>query len=191
VNGVRVRWRLLVVVPLVSTSAAACTVHRDGPGRGAALPATASSSPHPTPTVTILRSVQALAAGQTAQLKAQPGVGLTVRAGRPGVSRSRLSHSYGYAPAHGYYVTFLITIVNTGGTPIDIGPANFRVRIAGEGTVTTTSGNAPYSGASEQLDTTEIDPGQSLSGPLTFDVRRPHGVLSYVPDRTAAVTWRF
>ena len=189
-NRVSVKGRRLVVAVLVSTSVAACTAHRGGPSNGAAA-GTPNASPRPTPTVTILRSVQALAAGQAAQLKAQPGVGLSLRAGRPSVSRSRLSPSYGYAPAHGYYVTFLITIVNTGGTPIDIGPANFRVRIAGEGTVTTTSGNAPYSGASEQLDTTEIDPGQTLSGPLTFDVRRPHGVLSYVPDRTAAVTWRF
>ena len=152
---------------------------------------TITRSPSPGPTITVLRSVQALAAGQTATLRAQAGVGIRVRAATPSVSRNRLSSSYGYPPARGYYVSFVITVVNTGGSPVAIGPANFRVRVPGEGTVTTNDGNAPYSGASESLDTTQLDPGQTLRGPLTFDVRRPHGTLSYFPDRTAAVTWRF
>jgi len=152
---------------------------------------TITRSPSPGPTITVLRSVQALAAGQTATVRAQAGVGLQVRAAKPSVSRNRLSSSYGYAPARGYYVSFVITIVNTGSSPVAIGPANFRLRVPGEGTVTTNDGNAPYSGASEQLDTTQLDPGQTLRGPVTFDVRRPHGALSYFPDRTAAVTWQF
>lgn len=116
---------------------------------------------------------------------------MRLTASRASVSRTRLSSSYGYAPARGYYVTFVVTVVNTGSSPLTIGPTNFRVRIAGEGVVTTYSGNAPYSGASEQLDATQLDPGQSVRGPVTFDVRRPHGVLSYVPDRSAAVNWTF
>jgi hypothetical protein len=152
---------------------------------------TIARSPSPAPTITVLRSAQALEAGQTATLRAQAGVSLQVRAGRPQVSRTRLSSSYGYAPAHGYYVTIPITIVNTGDSPVAIGPANFRLRVTGEGTVTSNDGNAPFSGAAEQLDTTQVDPGQTLRGPVTFDVRRPHGTLSYFPDRTAAVTWRF
>lgn len=176
-------------------TAVACTVGAAGCANEATPRAqptvTDSPSPRPDPTITIIRSAQTLAAGQGADVKAQQGVSLHLRASKPSVSRTRLSSSYGYAPARGYYVTFRITIANTGSAPIDIGPANFHVRIPGEGTVTTYSGNAPYSGASEQLDATELDPGQSLNGPVTFDVRRPHGVLSYLPDRSAAVNWRF
>jgi hypothetical protein len=122
---------------------------------------------------------------------AQAGVSLRLTASKPRVSRTRLSHSYGYAPARGYYVTFTLTIVNTGTRPVDLGPPNFRVRIPREGVVTTYDGNAPYSGASTQLDNTELTPGERLRAPLTFDVRRPHGRLEYVPDRSAAVVWAF
>lgn len=154
-------------------------------------PATATASPTPDPTVTIVRTAHSLRAGQGTSLTAQAGVSMRLTASRPSVSRTRLSSSYGYAPARGYYVTFVVTVVNTGSSPLTIGPTNFHVRIAGEGVVTTYSGNAPYSGASEQLDATQLDPGQSVRGPVTFDVRRPHGVLSYLPDRSAAVNWTF
>jgi archaellum component FlaG (FlaF/FlaG flagellin family) len=138
-----------------------------------------------------VRSGQTIAAGQSIDIQAQPGVSLRISASAPSVSRTRLSSDYGYPPAHGYYLTFTIHIVNTGSEPIDIGPTNFHVHIAGEGTVTSYDGNAPYSGASSQLDATEIDPGQSDDGPLTFDVRRTHGTISYLPDKSAAVSWRF
>lgn len=152
---------------------------------------TITQSPTPRPTVTVLRSGIVVAAGHSATVHAQQGVTLTIRASRPSISRTRLSSSYGYPPANGYYVTFQMTIVNTGSDPVAIGPSSFRVRVRGQGVVTVTSGNAPYSGASSQLDSTEIDPGESLSGPLTFDVRRVHGTLEYAPDKSAAITWVF
>lgn len=145
----------------------------------------------PRPTVTVTRSAHSLLVGATTDFDAQAGVSLRLTASRPQVSRTRLSSSYGYGPAHGYYVTFDLTIVNTGTEPVDMGPPNFHVRIPGEGVVTAYDGNAAYSGASRQLDNTELAPGESLRAPLTFDVRRPHGVLMYLPDRSAAVTWRF
>lgn len=132
-----------------------------------------------------------VAAGTAVDLHAQQGVGLRLRATGPSVSRSSLSRSYGYAPARGYYVTFTITVVNTGSRPVDVGPANFHLRVPREGTVTSYDGNAPYSGAPRQLDTTELEPGDTVRAPLTFDVRRPHGALSYLPDATPAITWRF
>lgn len=183
--------RVLAAAAVVTAVLAGCGAqsgpHRQHVGRDRTGPA----APTPAPTITIVRSARTLAAGQAATVTAQQGVSLRVQASRPSVSRVRLSSSYGYPPAHGYYVTFTVTVVNTGTLPVDIGPANFRARIAGQGSVTTDDGNAPYSGAPEQLDTTQVDPGQTLRGPVTFDVRRPHGTLSYLPDRSAAVEWRF
>lgn len=176
-------------VMAVVSGTAGCASH---PGAGSQpSPTSAVTSPTPRPTITVLRRVHALTAGQGVELTAQQGVRLEIQASRPSVSQRRLSSSYGYPPAHGYYVTFVITLTDTGTSPIDVGPTNFVVRIAGEGNVTSYSGNAPYSGASEQLDATQIDPGQSVHAPVTFDVRRPHGVLSYLPDGSPAVTWRF
>jgi hypothetical protein len=150
-----------------------------------------SAAPTPRPTITVLKGARTLAAGGTAPFEAQRGVSLRLTASRPKVSRVRLSSSYGYAPAHGYYVTFTLTLVNTGTQPVQVGPSNFVARIPGEGKVTSYDGNAPYSGASAQLDTTVVDPQQTVRAPVTFDVRRPHGTLSFVPDRSAAIVWRF
>ena len=177
----------LFVAGLLLVSAG-CRAH---PVAGAATPTDSATSPLPRPTITVTRSAYVLTAGEMTDFTAQAGVSLRLTASKPRVSRGRLSSSYGYAPAHGYYVTFTLTIVNTGSQPVDLGPPNFHVRIPGEGVVTAYDGNAPYSGAPQQLDSTELDPGDRVRAPLTFDVRRPHGVLMYLPDRTAAVTWRF
>jgi hypothetical protein len=164
-----------------------CRAH---PAARSAAPTT-SDSPTPAPTITVTKAAHTLDAGATTDFTAQAGASLRLTASRPRVSRGRLSPSYGYPPARGYYVTFALTIVNTGSQPVDLGPPNFHVRITGEGVVTAYDGNAPYSGASRQLDSTELAPGESVRAPLTFDVRRPHGVLMYLPDRSAAVTWQF
>lgn len=175
---------LLVVLPL-----AGCLPHVQS--RGAPSPATTQIVVSPGPTVTVLKSAHTLLAGQTAAFDAQAGVSLRLTASRPKVSTTRLSSSYGYPPARGHYLTFTLTIVNTGSETVQIGPSNFVVRITGEGRVTSVEGNAPYSGASAQLVATALDPGQRLRTPITFDVRHTHGTLAFLPDRSAAVIWRF
>lgn len=145
----------------------------------------------PAPTKTIIRSGRVVRAGTTVPFQAQAGVSLRIRASRPSLSTHRLSSSYGYPPSHGYYVTFLLTLANTGTSSVDIGPGDFFVRVSRQGKVTTLMGNAPYSGASAQLDTTQLDAGQTISGPLTFDVRSPHGTLAFAPDGSPAISWTY
>ena len=181
------RFRAVVAVVAATAVAGGCAAHP----HAAPQPTLSRASASPRPTVTTTLGAHALAAGGSTDFTAQAGVSLRLTASAPRVSTSRLSRSYGYAPAHGYYVTFTLTIVNTGSRPVDLGPPNFHVRIPREGVVTAYDGNAPYSGAPTQLDSTELAPGERLRAPLTFDVRRPHGVLEYLPDRSAAVTWRF
>ena len=186
--GRRAGAALATAATVAALSATACSnshVQEGGPA------VVVTTSPSPGPTITVLRSGRTLAAGLTIDFTAQAGVSLRLTASRPSASRQRLSRSYGYAPAHGYYVTFRLTVTNTGTQPVDIGPRNFVVRISGEGKVGPYDGNAPYSGASQQLDATQLDPGQTVRAPLTFDVRRPHGTLQFVPDRSAAVSWTF
>jgi hypothetical protein len=130
-------------------------------------------------------------AGRTVPFAAQRGVTLRLKASTAQVSRTSLSATYGYPPSHGYYVTFRLTIDNTGRKPVQIGPGNFVVVIPGEGRVTSYDGNGPYSGAHSQLDNTEVAPGELLTAPLSFDVRGTHGRLLFVPDNSAAVVWRF
>jgi len=168
--------------------AAGCGPHAPAPRGG---PAPSTRPPSPAPTITVIKSGQVVRAGTTVPFRAQAGVALRLRASRPSLSRQRLSSSYGYAPAHGYYVTFLVTLVNTGRSPVDVGPSDFFVRVSRQGKVTTLMGNAPYSGASAQLDATQLDPGQSLSGPLTFDVRATHGTLAFAPDGSPAISWTY
>jgi hypothetical protein len=84
-----------------------------------------------------------------------------------------------------------MVVENTGRKPIAIGPADFFVRLAEGGRVTTTDGNAPYSGASAQLDPTILDPGDTVRSPLTFDVGERHGRLAYAPDGSPAIVWTF
>jgi archaellin len=146
---------------------------------------------HPRPTVTLVLSGPTIAAGRSGTVRAQAGVRVRLTASAPRVSTTRLSSSYGYGPQHGYYVTFTVAAVNTGTRPIDLRPTDFFVTVAGQRPVTSYDGNAPYSGAPQQLDSTQLDPGQSVTGWLTYDVRHPHGTLSYAPDGSAALSWRF
>jgi hypothetical protein len=57
--------------------------------------------------------------------------------------------------------------------------------------VTSYDGNSPYSGASRQLDTTELQAGDRVGAPLTFDTAWKHGRFVYAPDGSPAVVWRF
>ena len=149
------------------------------------------TTPTAQPTRTILHTFHRYAAGQTADIEAQAGVSLRVTVSRPSVSRTSLSHSHGYPPQHGYYVTFHLDVVDTGSQPIVVSPRDFVVVMPHQGTVTSYDGNSPYSGASRQLDTTEVEPGGHDRAPLTFDVRGTHGRIDYRPGKEPVAVWTF
>jgi hypothetical protein len=179
------------MVTAIAVASSACgTVSR----RVIELPATtvtSTSSPRPQPVRTIVVSGPTYPAGHPATFHAQAGVVLRLAVSVPTSSTTRLSSSYGYPPQHGHYVTFRVTVTNLGSRTVAVSPSYFFVRIPGQGKVTVTDGNAPYSGASAELDNTELDPGQVDRGPLTYDVVRTHGKLVFAPDGTPAITWVF
>lgn len=152
-------------------------------------PSFATASPQPTHTV--VHAFHRYVAGQTAEIQAQAGVSLHVTVSKPDVSATSLSHSHGYPPQHGYYLTFHLAIVNTGSQPVEVMPRDFVVHMPHQGTVTSYDGNSPYSGASRQLDTTELEPGDHDRAPLTYDVRGRHGRIDYRPGGTTVAVWTF
>jgi hypothetical protein len=166
---------------------------------GSSAPAThgtPSSHRHPSatpsdPPRTVVRKTHRVRIGAAVEFAAQQGVSVRITAAKPSVSTTRLSPNYGYPPANGYYVTFRLTIVNTGSRPVIIGPHNFYVDIPQQGKVTTYDGSAAYSGSPHQLDTTEVEIGQRLTAPLTFDVRSTHGKFVFAPHDEAAIIWTF
>ncbi|HVB27713.1 MAG TPA: DUF4352 domain-containing protein [Mycobacteriales bacterium] len=121
-----------------------------------------------------------------------PAAGLseTVRAHDLNVSTTSLSPDYGYSPIHGYYVSIDVTITNTGSQPVVVNPLDFQLIVDGV-TATVQTGNAPVSGASSALDSTAVDPGTDVGGPLTFDVSGVHGTLEYLPAGSLAASWQF
>jgi hypothetical protein len=135
------------------------------------------------------RSVELLHAQRVHGRRLQ--VDLVMTAGRPTVSHTALS-SYAYAPAHGSYLTFQLSIRNRGQVTVLVKPTDFFVDVGdGETHVTSYDGNAAYSGAHQQLDPTALQPGQTVSKPLTYDAGATHGVLTYAPERKPAIRWRF
>ena len=151
-----------------------------------------AGTPTPAPARTIVVDTRVVPAGTGVAVPAQRGVGLRLRVASPTFRRTSLAASYGYPPQHGYYATFRVIATNTGRRTITIGPGNFFVRIRDHrARITSYDGNAPYSGAPRQLDTTALAPGDSLREPLTFDVGGRHGRIAFAPDRSAAVVWRF
>jgi hypothetical protein len=146
----------------------------------------------PGPVRTIVRAYRTYRAGQTGVVQARAQhASLRVTVSRPSVSTNRLSSSYGYPPARGRYVTFRVTLVNTGAVAVDIRRLDFAVRTPGLPRTTTDDGNSPYSGSGSQLDTTELSPGQRVSNDLTFDVRTASGTLRYSPGGKTALAWTF
>lgn len=176
----------LAAIPVAGCGAAGGVV-----GRGQPPSSASTASPSPRPVRTIIRDRHVVRAGRTVRLEAQAGVRLSLTVSKPSFSRTRLSPSYGYPPQHGFYLTVRVTVVNDGSRAVHIAPQNFVVHIPGQGRVTSYDGNSPYSGASRQLDTTEIEPGQRVRAPLTFDVSGRHGRIAFVPDESPAVVWRF
>ena len=119
------------------------------------------------------------------------GASLRLLVAQPSWSRTSLSPDYGAAPRNGWYLTVHVRLVATGDQPITIGPTDFYVRGPGGGKTTTDDGNAEESGASQALGTTVADPGETVTGPLTFDVAQRHGLVVYAPTATTACSWRF
>ncbi len=149
-------------------------------------------TPGPQPTQTLVKGYPRYQAGRTATIAVpSQGASLTIKAGVPSVSRTRLSSGYGYPPAHGYYVTFPLVINNTGHASLLIERLDFYVKTPGLGKVTTNDGNAPYSGSPQQLDSTLLAPGKKLSNNLTFDVSNPSGTFYYAPGGKPSIAWRF
>ena len=178
------RWLACTLAGLLVTGCA-------GSGSGSRPPSGTTTTDTPRPTRTVISGARVYPAGDSAVVKAQAGVGLRLRASRPRLSRTSLSSSYGYAPQRGYYVTFRLRAVNTGRRAISLAPRDFYVRTSAGRRVTSYDGNSPYSGASAQLDATELDPGQKTAAPLTFDVGTRHGRLAFAPDGSPAVVWTY
>jgi hypothetical protein len=178
----------IAVVTALSAACAGSTVREEPRGT---TPSGPDRTGTPGPVRTIIRGAHVYPAGQRAELSAQAGVTIDLTAARPTASRTKLSPSYGYAPANGVYLSFRMTISTTGRKTIALSPRDFYVRVNDGDRVSTYDGNAPYSGAARQLDETLLEPGDRVSAPLTFDVDGRHGRLAYAPDGTAAIIWTF
>jgi hypothetical protein len=179
---------MMGLLAVVAVSVAGCN---GGSGAKGAGPTVTTTTTHKS-VVVINKHTNTVKAGTTVQIGVpKRGAAALINIGKPTVSRNRLSKSYGYAPAHGYYVTFPVKILNDGVNPLLIDRLDFWVNIAGEGKINTNDGNSPYSGAKTQLDTTELTTGQPVSNYLTFDVSRPHGTFVYGPGHKTSVKWTF
>jgi hypothetical protein len=173
----------------IATPGCTITHHVSGP----AVRTTVTRHHHlPTPVRTIVRNYRTYRAGQTGVLDSpSQHASLQISVSPASTSSTRLSTSYGYAPANGHYVTFRITIRNTGRIPIVVQRLDFWVRTPGAKKTTTDDGNAPYSGSGTELDTTELTPGEKVSNNLTFDVATASGTLLYGPNGKPALAWTF
>jgi hypothetical protein len=186
------RLRVAGVVAALVLTAAACGGGSADPRSGLKPTHTKSGSAKPKPGPHFPQKGHPLKLGQVAQLGVGgKGAAALIKVSKPKVSRTRLSSSYGDNPVHGYFVNFPIKVLNIGKRPLMINRLDFYVKIRGLGKVNTDQGAAPYSGAPEQLDTTELDKGQAVSNFLAFDVSTPHGKFIYGPEGKTSAVWRF
>jgi hypothetical protein len=177
----------------MGSAVTSCTVSRHRTITGPTVVTTTTRTARaPQPTRTVIRNYRTYQAGQTGVLTSRSqhaSLLMTVR--KPTTSTTRLSPTYGDAPAHGHYVTFVLTIKNNGRVPILLQRLDFFVTTPGAAKTTTDDGNAPYSGSGTQLDTTELVPGKRVTNNLTFDVAHPTGTLFYAPNGEKAIAWKF
>lgn len=100
------------------------------------------------------------------------------------------SYASAYPPSHGYFVKIPVKLT-------DVGPGTWRidrtwfVLHAGGLRLTMDDGNGPFSGASNVLGSTFLDPGQSDASSIVIDSPSTHGELSYEPKHKLACTWTF
>jgi hypothetical protein len=189
--GASRRLRVVALVAALALSAA-CGSSSDGTSGSKGGKPTHSKPTPVQPGPHFPQKGHPLKLGQVAQIGAGgKGAAALIKVTKPRVSRSRLSSSYGDNPVHGYFVNFPIKILNIGSKPLLVDRLDFYVKTPGLGKVNTNQGAAPFSGAPEQLDTTEVDPGKGLSGHLAFDVSTPHGKFIYGPGGKVSVAWRY
>ncbi|HVS68657.1 MAG TPA: hypothetical protein VHE56_08910 [Mycobacteriales bacterium] len=188
--GVRRLPVLGVIAALALT--AACGGGSSPKGAGKPNPTTTKSTAGKPGPHYVSKGNRTLQVKQVAQIGTPgKGVAMLMKIGKPRVSRTHLSPSYGDNPIHGYFVNFPVKIYNDGVKPVLIDRLNFWVDTPGLGKVNTNEGASPYSGAKTQLDTTELASGQGVSNFLTFDVSTPHGKFVYGPHNKLTVAWRF
>ena len=180
---------LLAALALVAGCGSGGSTGQPGPTTTTTTTTHTTSSPR----IKVVTGHHVLHIGQVAQIGAAGGsAAALIKIGRPRVSRTRLSAGYGYAPAHGYYVNFPIKVYNDGKKPLLVDRLDFWVITPGLGKVNTNQGNSPFSGASRQLDTTELESGQGVSNFLAFDVSTTHGRFVYGPGgKKVSVSWRY
>ncbi|MGN6473423.1 MAG: hypothetical protein ACTHK4_07215 [Mycobacteriales bacterium] len=179
------------LLTVLALTAACGSTPKESPG--VTITTTTTTRTTASPTIKVVTGHHVLRIGQVAQIGTAGGsAAALIKIGKPKVSRTRLSSSYGYAPAHGYYVNFPIKVYNDGKKPLVVDRLDFWVVVPGQGKVNTNQGNSPFSGASQQLDTTELESGQGVSNYLAFDVSSTHGTFVYGPGgKKVSVSWRY
>jgi hypothetical protein len=150
------------------------------------------SAGHPSPRRTVLLPPRRnVAVGQTVTITdPTTGAALQIEVGAPTASAGALG-SYGYGPQEGLYLTFPITVRDTGRAPVLVEVLDFLVDEPGLPGRNVYDGNSPYSGAPRQLDNTVLAPGQAVSGVLTYDEPARHGVLRWVIGNATECSWSF
>ncbi|MDP9101368.1 MAG: DUF4352 domain-containing protein [Actinomycetota bacterium] len=182
------RLTLLPVLTLVTACAGSTSPPTAAPPthRPTALPSSALPSAGAQPAGPCDKAL-----GGTVKL-ADPASGRRLDITLSSASRSqRALADYGQPPSSGYYVTVQARIVNRGTGPAAIDPLDFLADAGGRTGVDVHAGNAPYSGAPGQLGATPVDVGETITGPLTFDLSAAHGRVRYAPKGHTACAWSF
>jgi hypothetical protein len=184
--------RILAFAAATAVGLGGCAFGSGSDTPGPVVTTTVTRHAHPKPQRTVIRDYRTYQAGQTGVLSSpSQHAALQIAVGPPSVSQTRLSKTYGYSPRNGNYVTFRLTISNTGQVPIEIQRLDFWLTTPGVKKTTTDDGNSPFSGSGSQLDTTELTPGQDVTNDLTFDVAHPTGTLFYGPGGRKQLAWTF
>ncbi|MGH9127797.1 MAG: hypothetical protein ACRDY2_02250 [Acidimicrobiales bacterium] len=162
-------------------------------------PATTTVTTAPTSTTSTTARTQVVFGKCTLGVPATFSPGLKLLVAPPTTSTGPLGTGNGYAPRNGYYLSFQVTASDVGSTQVEIDPGfnysashtGFVVDETGATGVTVTSGNAPFDGSLTVLDTSPLEPGNSVNGPIIFDVPHTHGKLSYMSSGHLVCTWPF
>lgn len=160
------------------------------PSGGTAAGSLPGGQPSPRPTVTLPARSKFLV-GQTATvIDAATSAALQITVGAPQVTSGALG-SYGYGPQEGLYLSFPVTVHNSGSVAVVVHVLDFVVDEPTLPDRTVDEGNTPYSGAPRQLDNTVLAPGQQVSNVLTYDEPGRHGRLRWVTGGVTACSWSF